>query len=88
MKWAGRRVEIVKRVVLKHLVLLLLLQKYIYRVTQYSLVGEYASRTVYIGRESEIKILNFKINFFSKKLENQGITVGLNKIKPKYTYRD
>ena len=59
-------------VVLKYLVLLLLLQKCVYKVVQYSLVGEYISCAVYIGREGEIKILNFKIKFF---LESQEIKV-------------
>ena len=59
-----------KGVVLKHLILLLLLQRCIYRVTQYSLIGECVSHIVYIGREGEIKILNFKIKFFSRKLGN------------------
>ena len=66
----GRRVKAVKKVVLKYLVLLLLLQRYICGVAQYSLVGEYTSRAVYIGREGEIKIPNFKIEIFSKKLGN------------------
>ena len=61
---------------------------YIYRVTQYSLVGEYASRTAYIGREGKIKIPNFKIKFFFRKSGNQSATAGLNKVEPKYTYRD
>ena len=61
---------------------------YIYWVIQYSPVGEYTSCIVYIEREGKIKILNFKINFFSKKSGNQGVIIGLNKIKPKYTYRD
>ena len=42
----------------------------------------------YIGREGEIKILNFKIKFFSKKSGNQNVITKLNKIKPKYTYGD
>ena len=70
VKWAGRRVKAVKGVVLKYLVLLLLLQRYIYGVAYYSLVKEYTSYTAYIGRESEIKILNFKIKFFFRKLGN------------------
>ena len=57
-------------VVLKHLVLLLLLQRCIYGVVQYSLIGECASRITHIGREGEIKIPNFKIEIFSKKLGN------------------
>lgn len=78
----------VKKVVLKYLVLLLLLQRYIYGVVQYSLVGECANYIAYIGREGKIKILNFKIKIFSRKLGNQGIIIGLNKVKPKYAYRD
>jgi hypothetical protein len=42
---------------------------YIYRVTQYSSVREYASCAAYIKREGEIKILNSKINFFLKSQE-------------------
>ena len=87
-KWAGRRVEAVKGVVLEYLVLLLLLQRCVYGVAQYSLVGEYASRTVYIGREGEIKIPNFKIEIFFKKLGNQGVTAKLNKVEPEYVCRD
>ena len=66
----GRRVEAVKEVVLKYLVLLLLLQRCVCRVAHYSLVGEYTSHAVYIGREGEIKNLNFKIEIFSKKSGN------------------
>ena len=66
----GRRVKVVKGVVLEHLVLLLLLQKCVCGVVQYSLIGEYTSRAAHIERESEIKILNSKIEIFSRKLGN------------------
>ena len=74
--------------VLKHLILLLLLQKCVYRVVHYSLVRKCASRTAHIGREGEIKILNFKIEIFSKKSGNQSTTVGLNKVEPKYACKN
>ena len=87
-KWAGRKVEAVKGVVLKHLVLLLLLQRYIYRVAQYSLIGKCTSYVAHIGRKGEIKILNSKIKIFSRKSRNQGTTAELNKVELKYTCRN